>query len=113
MEFRAPEPSFELKLDADVRRNVYLIFKESLNNIVRHSRATQVIIDLEVRKNLLILKITDNGKGFDPTRDYEGNGLLNMKRRVHSLNGKLQMDSRRKDGTQIFLEVPLEKVFWN
>ena len=113
VDFVTLRTSVEIKLDADVRRNVYLIFKESLNNIVRHSQATKVIIDLGVLKNHLVLKINDNGKGFDAARNYDGNGLLNIKRRVQSLNGRLQIDSNGKDGTRIILEVPVENTFWN
>jgi ligand-binding sensor domain-containing protein/signal transduction histidine kinase len=104
-DFEARGISGEMRLDAEVRRNVYLIFKESLNNIVRHSRAEKVKIVLEVLKNSLILKITDDGAGFDTGKNFDGNGLTNMKRRAADLNGELKIFSEPGKGTAIFLEI--------
>jgi len=109
--FNVPEFAGELKLDADIRRNIFLIFKESINNTVRHSRAEKVEIELDVLKNILILTIKDNGAGFETTRNCEGNGLTNMKRRAADLKGKLQILSEKEKGTEIVLEVPLERKF--
>lgn len=106
LEFNAPDVSNDLNLDADVRRNVYLIFKESLNNIVRHSQAKKVEIDFTVLHNKLILTVADNGKGFELNGDSDGNGLPNMKRRAADLQGKLEVVSFPGKGARVVLEVP-------
>lgn len=105
VEFNAPEIFNEIKLDADTRRNVFLIFKESVNNIVRHSQASEVIIDLEIVRNKMILTVTDNGIGFESERDFDGNGLLNMKRRAVDLNGNLEIFSEQGKGSKVVLEI--------
>ena len=112
LKFDAPGANSDLRLDADTRRNVYLIFKESLNNIVRHARATTVEIDFQSKQDALFLQITDNGSGFDTTQDSDGNGLLSMKKRAAVFGGKLQIISARGEGTTIFLRVELAHGFW-
>jgi ligand-binding sensor domain-containing protein/signal transduction histidine kinase len=107
LEFNAPEISNDLNLDADVRRNIYLIFKESLNNIVRHSRAQTVKIDLEMRQSNLVLTVTDDGKGLKLNGNADGNGLANMKRRADDLRGKFEVVSPNGKGAKVILEVPL------
>ncbi len=107
LEFNVPDGLGEIKLDADIRRNVYLIFKESLNNIARHSQAAQVKIDLEIIHSHLVLTVTDDGAGFNAARTFDGNGLPNMKHRAADLKGKLEIVSARGKGAKIILEVPL------
>jgi signal transduction histidine kinase len=106
VEFNTPENFAEIKLDADTRRNVFLIFKEILNNIIRHSRASQVEIDLEIVGNRLVLSVLDDGTGFDTAQNFDGNGLANMKRRAEDLKGKLEISSA--EGVKIVLEVPFK-----
>lgn len=82
------------KLIPNVRRQVYLIFKEAVNNVVRHSRATEAKIRLEVDGGLLLLEVRDNGRGFDTGRQSEGHGLGSMRDRVESLGGVVDWDSK-------------------
>lgn len=102
LRFDAPPVAPDLNLNADVRRNIYLIFKESLNNIVRHSEASKVEIDFRLEGGKLILSIADDGRGFDKTEDFDGNGLLNMKKRAAELKGNLRIDSAC-EGTTVIL----------
>jgi signal transduction histidine kinase len=111
VEFKAPENFGEIKFDADVRRNVFLIFKESLNNIVRHSRAAKVKIELEIVQHDLRLSITDDGRGFDAAQNYDGNGLPNMNRRAGELKGVFKIDSVPGSGAKMVLKVPFERSF--
>src|SRR5262249_61328935 len=80
--FRAPAGGLELRLDADLRRQLYLIFKEAVNNAARHSRCTQAEIEFEVAQDRLLLHVRDNGRGFDPSGEAAisiiGNGLESM-----------------------------------
>jgi signal transduction histidine kinase len=115
-EFEAPTLEYEIPLGANPRREVFLIFKESLTNIVKHSGATQVTIDLELIDDRLTLRIVDNGCGFDAahigpslyTREKGGHGLLSMKKRAAEMNGKFDVNSGNGEGTLIEFQLPLE-----
>jgi ligand-binding sensor domain-containing protein/two-component sensor histidine kinase len=92
----------QLRLNADTRRNIYLIFKESLNNIVRHSNASKVDIVLRSEGGELVLLIADNGRGFDTGGEFDGNGLASVKKRAVELGGHLTITSKG-EGTSILL----------
>jgi len=105
-QFHAPETELEGKLDPDMRRQVFLIFKESVNNIVRHSDCRQVEIEFAVEKSGLMLSVRDDGKGFDATQAPTGNGLASMRQRAASLNGSLEITMDGDQGTRVTLRVP-------
>lgn len=85
------------------RKDVYLIFKEGLNNAVRHSGCTALEIGVSFADGTLTLEIADNGRGFDPSVPSTGNGLANMTRRARSLGSDLVVDSRPGQGTRVTL----------
>jgi ligand-binding sensor domain-containing protein/signal transduction histidine kinase len=103
--FQIPGVDQNIKLDADVRRQVFLIFKEGVNNIVRHSGCARAEIEMRIEGPWLVLKIADNGQGIDRTRFSEGNGLVSMRRRAESLGGALDVISGDSGGTTIALKV--------
>jgi len=103
LDFSARDGTSTLRLDANTRRNLYLIFKEALNNIVRHAGASAVRIDLKVQDSEFIVSLTDNGAGFDTARKYDGNGLLSMKRRAADLGGRLEISSAPGEGARVEL----------
>lgn len=107
LSFSAPHSETDLRLGADTRRQVYLVFKESENNAVRHSGCRRVEIDLQKSAGLLTLSIHDDGKGFDPATDSDGNGLASIRRRAEELAGILRIDSAPGHGTMVWLQVPL------
>jgi signal transduction histidine kinase/ligand-binding sensor domain-containing protein len=109
VEFRAPADSEieRVGLAADRRRHVLLIFKEAITNIVRHSKATRVSIDLMLRGGALRLTIHDDGRGFDPSRRFDGHGLQSMERRAAELGARLSIESTPGKGTVLLLNVPL------
>ena len=104
--FRAPETDQDHKIGADLRRDVFLIFKEALSNAVRHSNGAKVEIELQVDRQSLELKIADDGCGFDSTNVCEGHGLISMQRRATALGGELQVISVGGVGTKMMLKVP-------
>jgi ligand-binding sensor domain-containing protein/signal transduction histidine kinase len=106
LEFIAPEADGELRLGADLRRDVLLIFKEALNNVARHSNCSTAHIELGVENQWLNLRIADDGDGFDADGSTEGNGLANMKRRAQGLGGELRVTSVAGNGTELTLRVP-------
>jgi signal transduction histidine kinase/ligand-binding sensor domain-containing protein len=99
------EQFLNLFVSGEFRRNIYLTVKEALHNIVKHSRATDVSICVETNKQLFI-SIHDNGTGFDEKniRPFS-NGITNMKKRIESLGGKL--DIKDTDGSTVTFTVPL------
>jgi signal transduction histidine kinase/ligand-binding sensor domain-containing protein len=107
LRFDAPEARPDLRLGVDVRRDVLLIFKESVNNAARHSGCTRVEIDFRVERSRLLLSVGDNGAGFDPSLESEGQGLTSMKRRARRLKGTLDLRSANGLGTTVTLTIPL------
>ena len=82
--FKADENLNDIKFSLEERRNFYLIFKESLNNLVKYSGAGRVSVSLARSSNRLTLLIRDDGSGFDTDQKYNGNGLINMKKLKHN-----------------------------
>jgi signal transduction histidine kinase len=105
-DFHAPASSYDITLGANARREVFLIFKEAVNNLVRHSSCKTAAIDLRVERGWLMLTISDDGRGFDATRATEGNGLESMRTRAKKLGGELDIVTRKGSGTVLTLKVP-------
>ncbi|HSF89895.1 MAG TPA: ATP-binding protein, partial [Saprospiraceae bacterium] len=101
------EDSYALSLPIEQRKEFYLIFKEAVNNLAKYSKATRAQIQIETRKPELILKIIDNGIGFDPHIPYSGNGLKNMRTRASQIKGILHIQATPGNGTTVQLILPL------
>lgn len=105
---------FTDKLDSvrkDEARDIalYRIAQESLFNVVRHANATRAGIRLSSDDADVLMEIFDNGKGIDPARDLEKSGkigILAMRERVETMNGKFSIQSRPGRGTQITIRMP-------
>lgn len=107
--FHAGETARPVKLSADVRRQVFLIFKESVHNIVRHSRCANVEIDLHIENHAISLTLKDDGRGFDPEQASQGHGLMSMRQRAKALGTNLKITSQQGNGTEISLKIPLTR----
>src|SRR5262245_22680243 len=109
--FRAPAGGLELRLDADLRRQLYLIFKEAVNNAARHSHCTQAEIELDVAQDRLLLHVRDNGRGFDTNGEAatsrNGNGLASMRERARAIGGEIEIISQANQGAAVKLDLPL------
>jgi signal transduction histidine kinase len=105
--FAAPGPEHDVPLETDIRREVFLIFKEAVNNAVRHSNCSFIEIGFSVNDKALMLKVTDNGSGFDPLLAGSGHGLTSMKRRAKSIGGTLETVPEAGRGTTVTLQAPL------
>jgi PAS domain S-box-containing protein len=94
-----------------VEQRVHLAYlaREAISNIMRHANARTVDLALVCEGRRLVLRIRDDGRGFDPARTgrRRGDGLRNMAERARLLGGRLQVQSQRGQGTQITLELPL------
>lgn len=89
------------------RRHVYLIFKEALNNIVKHSNADEVTISLSDEEKNFLMIIQDDGKGFNEEQITHGEGLRNLRNRAIQIGAQILIESKEGNGTKITLKVPL------
>ncbi len=96
-----------IKFQMDIRRNVFLIIKEAINNILKHANAKNIVIDIHSSQKKLHLNITDNGSGFDTQHYSDGNGLENMQTRAESVGGNFSLTSIQGKGTKISIVIPL------
>ncbi|MEM9281238.1 MAG: histidine kinase [Verrucomicrobiota bacterium] len=101
--------SNDMRLPLEFKRDLFLIYKEVLNNIVRHAEARCVKILIDCRKSRLDLSIVDDGKGFNNLDQEfrEGNGLRNLRMRAQSIGANLKVRSAISEGTQLNLSVPM------
>lgn len=113
---RAHEYSFTVKGEAhddrlplEFKRDIFLIYKEVLNNIVRHASAENVRIEVESKRNRLQLSIEDDGIGFNNLDQEfrEGNGLRNLRMRAQAIGASLKVRSALTEGTSVLLTVPM------
>lgn len=104
-----PEELPHWPLSSDVRHNIFMVIRETLNNIVKHSAASEVRFCLKLQGNLLSITISDNGKGFAiETISSTGNGLLSMKNRMTSIGGKFTLRSSPGKGSEVQVEIALK-----
>lgn len=91
----------------EFRHNVSLAVKESVNNVLKHSRATELDMKIELEKNVLLITITDNGIGLTEDSGTTGLGLENLKRRMRSIDGSCRFEHLGAGGLRIILSAPL------
>jgi len=103
----APNVDRNTRVNAEIRREVFLIFKEGINNIARHSGCGRARSELRIERGTIVLKLSDDGRGFQTGTGSPGHGLESMKRRAEKLGGELTMSSRDGHGTKLELRVPL------
>jgi signal transduction histidine kinase/ligand-binding sensor domain-containing protein len=109
--FRTPDEDGEqsIKVGANLRREVYLMFKEAVNNLVKHSQCKNAEIEFRVEIDALFLRISDDGRGFDVEQESQGNGLQSMGERSRSLGGELEIETGRGKGTSVSFMIPLSQ----
>jgi len=86
--------------------SLYRIFQELVHNIIKHSRATEVLVQLHKMNNHIVLMVEDNGEGMTAEKT-NGIGISNLKSRVQLLDGNIQYDSSKTDGTTAIIRVPV------
>ncbi len=107
---RRPAPVIEMEL--------FRISQEALSNVIKHARATSARVELRFNKLQLVLRIEDNGEGFNP-RAYLGTadaikslGLLGMQERAEICGGSFEIDSAPESGTRITVKIPISSYDW-
>lgn len=94
-------------LDSQTRHNLFLAVKETLNNVARHSAATEVEFRMAIVDQCLQITVTDNGVGFDTATPTTGLGLANLRRRLDAIGGQCSIESRPATGTTVTMFLPL------
>jgi signal transduction histidine kinase len=101
-----PEKIPDIEINGESRRNIFLAVKEAVHNIIKHSGADNVNIEITCNGALKIL-VSDNGKGIHKDEPNDtGNGLRNMRQRMHQVHGKFLMQNR--EGLTLTFEIPLK-----
>jgi signal transduction histidine kinase len=95
-------------LAATQRHGVFLATREALNNIAKHARATEVHLRAKVTACQLEIEIADNGRGFEPNEVIGGNGLGNLRSRMHEAGGTCRIETQPGRGTTVILTLPLQ-----
>jgi PAS domain S-box-containing protein len=102
-----PDEPLGIDLPMEKRRQLYLIFKEAINNILKHAECRESTLVVRVEGHELLLSISDDGKGFRTGNGRGGNGLANMSVRAKALGGSLVIGSTEGIGTTVTLRVPV------
>jgi ligand-binding sensor domain-containing protein len=97
----------QLSLDMEFKRQILMVFKEMLNNILRHARASHVHVDVDLHGTLLRLQVSDDGVGFEEKTSASGVGLASMRNRAAAVGGKLTVKSALGAGTTVCLEADI------
>lgn len=105
--FDVPGNILDMYIPMDIRKNLFLIAKESVNNLIKYSACSEVSFLFSYANSMLKMTINDNGKGFDTSKDYNGNGLTNMKFRADKIDGRLKIESAPGEGTTVALTVKI------
>jgi len=98
----------EIPLATTRRHGIFLAAREAINNIVKHSRASEVLLHIGLVEDVLAIRIEDNGRGFALDYAEGGNGLENLKQRMRDAGGDCRIESRRGHGTTVLLTLPLK-----
>jgi len=97
-----------INLPPDLRHNVFLAFKESVNNVVKHARAAEARIRLRLNASQFVLEVEDDGKGPAEAATKTGrNGLRNMRKRMEDVGGRFEINPGAERGTVVRLTAPL------
>jgi signal transduction histidine kinase len=108
----APETS-AVVLDLPVRRALLMAIKESLNNAVKHSEASELVLRIAWEEEKLVVVVSDNGQGFDQTKSKPGrNGFTNMAQRMHEVEGSCLVTSQPGKGCRVEFGLPLKQSRW-
>ncbi len=108
-QFQSPEIVPSSPMPGPVRRNLLLIVKEIYNNIQKHAQASLTQIIIQYHLNMLTITISDNGIGITPNTAHQGNGLLNIKKRVDMLQADYVMENNNP-GLRHIIQLPLPEA---
>lgn len=103
-EFNYPKEQETVTLNSITGITLYRIIQEGVNNAIKHAKANKIIVTIDVNPEQIILKIYDNGKGFDYKKTEKGNGINSLEKRAKEIKASIQFINQ--DGTQVIVQVP-------
>ena len=103
-EFNYPNEHENITLDSKTGITIYRIIQEAVNNAIKHSSASKIVVSIEEESSQIILKISDNGTGFNILEIEKGNGLKSLEKRAKEINATIEFENQ--NGTQIELVIP-------
>lgn len=106
--FKADEKINDIKLNMETRRDLFLLFKEAVNNAAKYSHCSKCSIHITLHQKRLLLTIADNGIGFDVMKADSGNGLSNMQKRAEAIKGRISVQSKPGEGTKVTVNIPVQ-----
>ena len=98
------------QLNMQSRKNLFLIAKEAVNNIAKHSGAKEVQLNFKTINGYLEMTISDNGKGELSESTKGGNGMLSMKKRAEELGGSFSIEEKVGEGLTLLVKIPLTNI---
>jgi signal transduction histidine kinase/ligand-binding sensor domain-containing protein len=105
--FREEGVLHSVQLNVEQRKEIYMIFKETITNAAKYSGTTELFVTLSENNSLLSMEITDKGSGFDPQQVTNGNGLKNMRARAARIGAEIHIESVKERGTSIFFRLAI------
>ena len=99
--------AIEHLLDKKQKLTIFRIIQECLNNVIKHAKATFVVICIQPTNQELQVEITDDGVGFSPESVKKGAGLKNITNRVYLINGQLRIESQPGKGCRLYINFPV------
>jgi len=104
--FEAAEELLGYSFSMQQRKDIFLIFKEAVNNAAKYAACTLLEVSFRLCDGRILLEVKDNGVGFEPDKLRSGNGLNNMRTRSASLSGECRIDAAPGKGTTVLLDLP-------
>lgn len=104
LDFTSDDSLSTSRLTMRQRKNFYLFFKEVINNAAKYSDAKKVSVNISQKEQHVEMNISDNGKGFDTTKIFSGNGMSTLRKRGEELNGYFKIQSHLNEGTAVQLK---------
>jgi signal transduction histidine kinase len=98
----------ESRIDSNLEVMIYRIIHELINNAMKHSGASKILVQVVQEIDRIAITIEDNGCGFEPSDEAKGMGLQNIRTRVAAYNGNLMLDSKVGTGTEVNVELRIE-----
>lgn len=107
VQIQLPANIGQLSLPMNIRRNIFLLFKEAINNSVKYSGGSLLRFEVSLTGNQLACVLTDNGKGFEEAAVRKGNGLKNMQKRAEDIGGVFHMQATPGKGSSVGIKIKI------
>jgi signal transduction histidine kinase len=107
--FHVQDLPHTVQVSSQTRHNISMAVKEAVHNIIKHAKASEVTIRISFSDGMLDVSVHDDGSGFRPVDNISGNGLSNMKQRLHNIGGNCFVESQPGQGTMVRLRLRIKQ----